>query len=82
MKQCIEFHYMPKVHFTNRETGMNSLATKRKRLQMVKAKQLHSQKQIYDDDISSSPSCNEFRMVNFSENDMFILTKQILFTLG
>ncbi|CAF1596725.1 unnamed protein product, partial [Adineta ricciae] len=62
VKQCIEFHYMPKVHFTNRETSTNSLATKRKRLQMIKAKQLHSQKQIYDDDISSSPSCNEFRM--------------------
>jgi len=62
VKQCIEFHYMPKVNLTNRETGTNSLTAKRKRLQMIKSKQ-QGQKQTYDDDTSSS-SFNEFRLVS------------------
>ncbi len=62
MKQCIEFHYMPKVNLTNRETGINSVTAKRKRLQMIKNRQ-QGQKQIFDDDTSSSP-LNEFRLVS------------------
>jgi hypothetical protein len=62
VKQCIEFHYMPKVNLTIRETGTNSLTAKRKRLQMIKTKQ-HAQKQIFDDETSSS-SFSEFRIVS------------------
>ncbi len=62
VKQCIEFHYMPKVNLTNRETGTNSLTAKRKRLQMIKNRQ-QGQKQVFDDDTSSS-SFNEFRLVS------------------
>jgi len=53
---------MPKVNLTNRETGRNSLTSKRKRLQMIKNKQ-QTQKQIFDDETSSS-SFNEFRLVS------------------
>ncbi|CAF0739816.1 unnamed protein product, partial [Rotaria sordida] len=59
VKQCIEFHYMPKVNLIAREKGINSLTTKRKRLQMLKNKQ-HLQKQTFDDE--SSSSLNEFRL--------------------
>jgi len=62
VKQCIEFHYMPKGNLTNREIGKNSLTAKRKRLQMIKNKQ-QTQKQIFDDETSSS-SFNEFRLVS------------------
>ncbi|CAF3360054.1 unnamed protein product [Rotaria sp. Silwood1] len=59
IKQCIEFHYMPKVNLMGRETGMNLLTAKRKRLQMLKNKQ-QLQKQTYDDE--TSLSLNEFRL--------------------
>ncbi|CAF1523721.1 unnamed protein product, partial [Adineta steineri] len=60
VKQCIEFHYMPKVNLTSRESSTNSLTAKRKRLQMIKTKQQQPQKQIFDDETSSS--FTEFRL--------------------
>lgn len=61
IKQCIEFHYMPKVNLTGRKiiptTRTSAVMTRRKRHQMVRAKQL------LDDETSSSSSFNEHRLV-------------------
>ncbi|CAF4024632.1 unnamed protein product, partial [Rotaria magnacalcarata] len=59
VKQCIEFHYMPKVHPLARETSTNSLSAKRKRLQMLKHKQ-HGQKPAFDDE--SPLAFHQFRI--------------------
>jgi hypothetical protein len=59
VKQCIEFHYMPKVNLTSRKIypkGTSSVMTRRKRFQMVRAKQ-----QL--DDETSSSSFSELRFV-------------------
>jgi hypothetical protein len=72
VKQCIEFHYMPKVNLTIRETGTNLITAKRKRLQMIKNKQ-QPQKQLFDDETSSS-SFNEFRLVSkLKQNRMLFI---------
>jgi hypothetical protein len=57
IKQCIEFHYMPKVNLTSRKIypkATSSVITRRKRFQMIRAKQ-----QLEDE--TSSSSFNEFR---------------------
>ena len=62
VKQCIEFHYMPKVNIAARKmlSGTSSVMTRRKRFQMIKAKQ-----QL--DDETSSSSFNEFRLVSYED---------------
>lgn len=54
---------MPKVNLLARESTTNSLTMKRKRLQMLKAKQ-QIQKQTFDDE--SPLAFNDFRIVNHS----------------
>ncbi|CAF3090391.1 unnamed protein product [Rotaria sp. Silwood2] len=59
IKQCIEFHYMPKISKTARKivsARTSCVMTRRKRYQIIKAKQQ------FDDEISSSSSFNEFRL--------------------
>ncbi|CAF3826987.1 unnamed protein product [Rotaria sordida] len=61
VKQCIEFHYMPKISITARKivsTRTSSVMTRRKRFQLTKVQQ---QQQQLDDEISSSSSFSEFR---------------------
>jgi hypothetical protein len=70
---------MPKVNLTMRETGTNSLTAKRKRLQMIKTKQ-HAQKQIFDDETSSS-SFNEFRLVSNKKKKCLFILKRNLFRM-
>jgi len=63
VKQCIEFHYMPKIDITARKmlsTGTSSVMTRRKRVQMIKSK-LQQQQQL--DDETSSSSFTELRLV-------------------
>jgi hypothetical protein len=65
IKQCIEFHYMPKVNITARKMlpkGTSSVMTRRKRFQMIKAKQQQQQQQL--DDETSSSSISEFSPMN------------------
>ena len=62
VKQCIEFHYMPKVNLTSRKIypkATSSVMTRRKRVQMIKAQQ-----QLEDE--TSSSSFNELRLVSDS----------------
>ncbi|CAF1238641.1 unnamed protein product [Adineta steineri] len=59
IKQCIEFHYMPKVNISARKilsTGTSSVMTRRRRSQLIKTKQ-----QQLDDETSSSPF-SEFKI--------------------
>lgn len=63
---------MPKTNLSSRKivsTRTSSVITRRKRFQMNKAKQ-QLQNQFLDDDMSSSSSFNEFRIVSylFSQN--------------
>jgi hypothetical protein len=61
---------MSKINLTTQTTfsttgGTNSLTAKRKRLQMFKSKQHQKQmRDQFDDEISSSSSFNEFRLVS------------------
>ena len=60
VKQCIQFHYMPKVNLTSRKIypiGTSSVVTRRKRVQLDKAKYQ------FDDDASSSSPFNDLRFV-------------------
>jgi len=64
VKQCIEFHYMPKVNLTSRKilpAGTSSVMTRQKRFQMVRARQ-----QL--DDETSSSSFNELRLDDDGSN--------------
>lgn len=60
MKQCIEFHYMPKVNLTSRKISpkaTSSVITRRKRIQMI------------NDETSSSP-INDSRLVSLFISDL------------
>jgi hypothetical protein len=81
VKQCIEFYYMPKVNYNSRTIGSTvgstgTLAAKRKRLQMIKTKQT---KQI--DDVSSTISLNEFRLVCVYSYDSNLTRHMFLFRI-